>query len=669
MNRNRLIARIAVAGAVFLQLSTPVFALEDNSLSPRFDPEKHWRSADLERGMRGYGLTVFQGTKIERFQVEILGILQNEWTETDMILAQVSGGPLRKTGVIAGMSGSPIYIDDKLVGALAYAWSFSKEAIAGITPIENMLPVLDLPATERGQEAGGAVTADAPGVLEGAQRTSTPLNWHTRFQNYLLKDHEGVLATPELPGTPVSGAQAWPAAGSFWENQQKANPLDSLGSPLDISVPGGWIPLGTPVTAGGVSSHLLEKAASFLSPLGLLPVPGGVPSAYREDKVELEGGSAIGVQLVGGDLSMAGIGTVSYRDGDSILAFGHPMFQDGATDLPMTTAYINTVISSMAISTKMGGALEIVGALEQDRLPAIAGKIGEKSNTLPMAVHVNNRSTGVKRDFSYDIAYHRFFTPRFAMFCVLDAIDVTARGFRDSTLSYTLTLDLKEGEDLVLKDQISSAGSTSFSVAMTLGDVVDLLMRNPFEKIDVEKIDLEIEMTDRLKVGTVEWVSVEGQEVEPGEEIDVSIAIQNWLGETEILRESVAIPEDFDGGYVQVTLADSRTYLTESLKRNPDKFRPRDAESLLKLLRTYYRNDELFITVDTLSPGASFFGNEMPGLPTSVLRVLAESGDQGTGTLTAFENIAEKKIDLDRPVSGSQRAVVNIEPSKWNNLN
>jgi hypothetical protein len=656
--------------SLFIALSGLLGALaascaEDRPFSsPRFDPAKHWRSADLERGMKGYGLTVFQGTQIERFDVEILGVLQNEWSETDMILARVTGGPLVKTGVIAGMSGSPIYIDEKVVGALAYAWGFSKDSIAGITPIENMLPVLDLPATER-DEAGGEPLSNPGARSDGAEKPSllysTPSDWSSRLQSFLLKDHSGALTNPVDPYT-ASNRTRLPDSNGF--ESKLTSVVDSLLSPFEIEGPKGWFPLATPLSISGLSPTVIDHAAKAFSPFGLAPAPGGLPSAYREEKVELEPGSAVGVALVRGDLEMAGIGTVTYRDEDSILAFGHPMFQDGSTDLPLTNAYINDVIASLNISTKMGAAIEVVGALEQDRLTAIGGQVGAECRMLPVEVRIDNRSAGLARSFRYDVAYHRFYTPRFAMFCVLDSLEVVARGFRDSTADYTLTLHLEDRDSIVLEDRVSSPGGVAFPIALTLMDAADIMMRNPYEKVTIEKIEIAVSIVDRLNRGTIEWIRLENPNLEEGDTLRLQIAVQNFLGELETHPLEIDLPPDSGPGAVQITVSDALNYLVESMKRNPDHFRARNLEDLLELVRDFKRDDRVYVQIAALTSGVSYFGNEMEDLPTSVLRIMADSPDRGTGVFLRTKTVAEKTAQLDRPVSGVQRIMVEVKPRR-----
>jgi hypothetical protein len=642
----------------------PGFAQGDRPLSPRFDPAKFWKSSDLKAGMKGYGLTVFQGVKIERFEVEILGVLHNEYSETDLILARCSGGPLEKTGVIAGMSGSPIFIDEKQIGALAYAWAYSTDAIAGITPIQNMLPVLDMPATERSGSAAAGLEGDgvnSPGRELPGGTNSTPDDWSDRLMSFLNKDYSSALfgnvqATERQPAT-QERVEGWNAGWVSWFQAP-------LASPAKMSTGPGWIPLSTPISMGGISSGLQDKVAGLMSGIGFQPVAGGGPSGQEKVEVKLEPGSALGVAMVTGDLNMTGIGTVTYQDGNHILGFGHPMFQDGSTDLPMTTAYINTVLPSSRLSTKMGGLVSVVGVLEQDRLPAIGGVVGGKATTVPMRVHIRNQVAGLDREFHYELSQHRFFTSRFGMICILDSFDVATRGFRDSASDFTLTLKLKDHPAVVVKDHISSTMGTSFEIAMTLGAALDLLLQNPYEKVFVEGIDLEVEAVDRLRRGTIDSIRVENQTIEQGEPVVVNVAVRPWLGETKIIRHTLPLPRDVQPGPMQLQVTDAIGYITELQRHNPDRFRSRSLKNLIDLMNDIYRNDQLFLTLSALAPGASFNGKEMADLPTSVLRVMADSPERGTGLFLMNQPIAADRIQVGTPLVGSHAILVQVEPRR-----
>ncbi|MCG3199305.1 MAG: hypothetical protein GHCLOJNM_03816 [bacterium] len=662
--KNRTLARPVLSGVcgLALILACPAFSGAEKVPSPRFDPAKFWRSADLKEGMTGYGLTVFQGVQIEKFEIQVLGVLRNEYSETDLVLAKCSGGPLAKTGVIAGMSGSPIYIDNKLVGALAYAWPYSTEAIAGITPIENMLPVMDYPASERAPSAtlgGGSLGASA-----SPETNSTPADWSERFASFVRKDYLGALSGASVKASHPEGARVL-RPDEVWTEWWS----EPLGGPLRIGSLGGWSPLTIPLSMSGAPGMVSERLSGWLAPMGFAPVVGGAPGAEAGIQAKLEPGAALGVAMVTGDLNLTGIGTVTYTDGDRVIGFGHPMFMDGPTDLPLTTAYINTILPSSRLSTKVGGFIDIVGALEQDRQPAVGGLIGGKPATVPFNVRIWNPAAGIDRQFHYELAHHRFFTSRFGMLCVLDAFDVSARSFRDSTANYTLSVKLKGLPEVVVRDEVSSAMGNSFDLAMTLSAVLDLLLRNPYKTVQVESIRLEVEVVDLLRQGTLEWVRVDNPDVRPGDTLQVSVGIQPFLGELQVVRHSLKLPKEMESGMHQLVVTDAQGYIFELLGRNPDRYRSRGLEHMISLMNEVYRNDQLYFSLSSIAPGASFNGKEMPDLPTSVLRVMADSSERGTGMFVLLQPVVESRIDFDNPLTGRFPILVNVQPRQDRRIN
>lgn len=661
---------IAAFVALFLIFAPSSRAESDHIPSTRFDPAKHWRSSDLRTGMKGYGLTVFRGTQIERFEIEILGVLQNEFSDTDLVIAMCSGGPLEKTGVIAGMSGSPIFIEDKLVGALAYAWAYSKDPIAGITPIENMLPVLDLPPSER-QVASSGVSLEgdvqyASAGLTDAMRDSTSPDWSRRVRAFLAKDYPSAFSGATSSAAPAEqseiGQAGWsPEAVSWWS--------EPFGGPMRTGANKTWIPLSTPISVSGGSSALFERARDLLSPTGFLPVQSGGGTSAHAGDVKLEPGSALGVALVTGDLQLTGIGTVTYVDGERVLGFGHPMFQDGSTDLPMTTAFIDLVLPSTRISTKMGGMVDVVGVLEQDRLPAIGGVVGGKPNTVPMKVRIKNPETGFNQEFNYSLAQHRFFTSRFSMVSVLNAYDVAARAFRDSASDYQIRIQVKDHPPIILKDHVSSTGGTSFDLALTVGLAVDILMQNPYERVWIESIDVDIAVVDQLRQASIEWMRVDKEAVEPGETVMVSVGIQPFLGEMIEVRHPLTIPVSTEPGPIQVGVSDAVRFITELQRQNPDEFRIRSLGDTIELMNRIYRNDQVFLHASAITSGASFNGQTMSDLPSSVLRVMSDSPERGTGMLLMSEPLIEDRVGLGTPLVGNQVLVLNVIPKRSDRFN
>lgn len=363
----RLLVTLAAVAGVAAAQEAPVFDL-----------------ADVQRGLRGYGLSVFAGTAPERFEVEVLGLVRNLHPDTSFILARLTGKGLEKSGVIAGMSGSPVYLDDRLAGAVAFSWSFAQEAIAGITPIAAMRDLGTLPR---------APTAAASGEPIRVEQLAAG-----RFPTELLAEHLASLKPRSLAG--ASSNLQWGTVGF-----------------------------------GEASRSLLEQALGPVAPAGSQP----------ELDAPLEGGSAVAGVLVGGDFQLAVTGTVTERRGDEVLAFGHPYLGLGPISVPMASAEVLTVVSSRANSFKVANVGPIVGAFEEDRLVGLLGRVGAVAPTIPLSVRIGG-SPG--RTFELQLARIPQMTPSLAAVSVLEGLDAARHRSGDQDLEMAVRIELAGHEPI-----------------------------------------------------------------------------------------------------------------------------------------------------------------------------------------------------------------------------
>jgi hypothetical protein len=342
----------------------------------------------ITRGMRGIGKTVFYGTKIDTFQVEILSVLKNQFgPKTNVILARLSGHSLEKTGGIQGMSGSPVYIDGKLIGAVAWGWSFSIDPVMGITPIGEMLNILDRP------------------------------------------DHATLRSSVE------------PSPSSF------GNSSHSDMTSLDHGL---LTPVGTPVYVSGFSSDVVPELRDQIASYGLTPVQGAGGFDQSLPEASLEPGASLGVQLVRGDFNMTAIGTLTHIEGDRLVGFGHPMLFSGETRLPMTTAFIHEVIASQFISFKLGAGVKQVGAITQDRATGIGGVIGETAEMMPASITI--RSVHGAQTYQMEVLRNRDLGPRFIQSAVVSSILTAEKAQGDATVNTRLSLMIEGQPELTFEN-------------------------------------------------------------------------------------------------------------------------------------------------------------------------------------------------------------------------
>ena len=344
---------------------------------------------ELRPGMTGYGLTVFEGTKPERFGVEIISVLRNYDPQADMILIRCSGHNLEKTGIAAGMSGSPIYIDDKLIGALAYGWRFSVEPIAGVQPIERMLANsglrADLPPP-RQEVLPEAQARGGPAAPAG--RSTRPFAALAQRQSAFARLAGKARAAGPVPGKPAAGSADRRAGGAL-------------------------APLAVPLVVSGGSQAAMDYLTDRLKGTGFVPVRSGGAGGQdpRTGQARMEPGATLTIPLLAGDMDAAVLGTVTTVIGDRVLAFGHPMWGEGPVNLPMATGVVHAFIPSIAESFKMGSAGKVIGAVRRDESASICGVIGQEPYMTPMTVRVKHW-TGVEKTYHYRVVDEWYFSAR-----------------------------------------------------------------------------------------------------------------------------------------------------------------------------------------------------------------------------------------------------------------
>src|SRR6266436_3031725 len=362
--------------------------------------------SEIRPGMVGIGRTVFAGTQVEEFRAHILGVIENViGTQRNLILARLEGGPLAHTGVIAGMSGSPVYIDGRLIGAVSYALgAFSKEPIAGITPIAEMTDSATLAGGVR--PPGAKIQIDLPLTRENLTAALRKgLNWNRPFAES--------PRDAELQGVNAVGGLAGGEIGALLR------------------------PIATPLVMSGFEPQVGELFGSAFSSQGFVPT-GGSAAGLRPGEMPFEGplkpGDAIGVMLVNGDLQMGGTGTVTHIEDDRVYAFGHPLYNLGPTEFPMTRAYVYTVLPSLFSSMKLSSTGDVIGTFTQDRATAIAGRVGPGPRMIPVTINLTQARAST-RTFHFDIVNDQMFTPLMTYAALLNTMSSYERQYGAATFS------------------------------------------------------------------------------------------------------------------------------------------------------------------------------------------------------------------------------------------
>ena len=580
---------------------------------------------EVRPGMKGVGRTVFEGTTIQDFQVEVMGVLRNVQPRQDLILARLSGGPLEKTGVIQGMSGSPVYINGRLVGAVAYSFPYAKDPIAGIQPIAQMLELLDRPAP-----------TPVPAATDPDQ--VAPIKTPAAFVFEMMEKARAGASMHEILGYPVTPA----AAGGA---------LTHIPVPLSIA---------------GATPGALQQFGPFFGSFGFAVVQsgasGGAMNLPSTPSRRLEPGAAVNAQLVRGDLDVSANGTVTYVDGDKVYAFGHPFLSAGPLNLPMSSAYVISSIAKLDSSSKVAVPVDVVGAFRQDRATGIFGSMADKPTMIPMAVRVKS-SNGVTTPYRFEVVNDRYLTPLLASLTMINAVGASERGLGEITMSVTGKIQLK-GSDPVNISNISTGdgnGPTMATVAAV--SPIQYLLTSGFDGALIEGVDLDITTTDRKTSATLERISVNKDEVRPGDTITMSAQLRGARGEIMIEQYPVAIPAGLPAGKIQMMVGDGGTVTASELRRGATGAPPGLAAAVRELNKLR-RNDRLYVKITNNQPGVVIGGEEMPSLPPSMIALLdtSRTSSRAVAPLTN-STVVEYELPPSRYVLQGQRSLtLTVKP-------
>jgi len=587
------------------------------------DDIKFFPLSDVRPGLKGVGRTIFQGDDITEFQVEILGVLRSVIApKQDLILARLSGGPLAETGVIAGMSGSPVYIDGKLVGAVAIAFPFSKEPITGITPIEQMVDVVPQASAAKGHPESSQATLTASGgppISDLSLRASAFALPGTGQGFRIVDSPGGPRLIPDPPG--ADGIAAW------------------MKRFTSSSAPNSMANLSLPLHFGGFPSSLVETYAPAFRAMGFEPMAGGVLSgaptaepASSEAIQSIVPGSMVSLFLVSGDLNLNADCTVTYRKGDDLYACGHRLLQVGPAQIPFSPAHVLATVPSVSSSFKIDVPGQPVGSIEQDRFSAVYGVVGDKASLIPVHIRVDstlNRQT----DYSLNIIQEPFLSPLLLNLSTVAVLTSTERAMGPSTLDIKGKIRLSGGQSVNLEDVASSDMSAAGPAGLAVATPLNYIMNSNFPGVHVEGIDLTVVSEDERRVADLEQVWATQTEVHPGDHIEVTALLRTPSGESLTKKIPVTIPDSVTDKMLSLVVGGGASLNAMQLKISPLASSPRSLDQLVRALNRMRHNNRLYALL--MAPQRSFTlqGDEYPSPPPSLLQtLLAEPGAPSSAT-------------------------------------
>jgi SpoIVB peptidase S55 len=598
-----LIASLALA-------ASPVLAGEAMPLS------------EVRPGMTGVGRTVFEGARVDEFGVRILGVLENAvGPRQSLILARLEGGPLAETGVIAGMSGSPVYVDGKLVGAVAYSFPFGKQPIAGITPIGDMLSAAENPAP---RSSSARLHPSGQGVPAPLDRAAVAAALQRPLRSLLPAGYQGEALPPAVAGATLS-------------------------------------PLALPLVFSGFEPETFDWARSVFSSMGFAPVMGGGGGGTPPGPVpDLAPGAAVGVSLVEGDLDLSVTGTITDIEDGRVYAFGHPFYNLGPTRFPLKKAWVYSVFPSLQVSWKIAAALDAVGTMDQDRTTTIAGRLGATPRMIPVEVRLRSPRTA-ERTFRFRIVEDDLFTPVLGYVSLLSVLQGHERAIGAATLRIDARLALAGGREVRVRDVVAGRQPAQEAAAALAGPLA-LLVGNDFDRVTIEKLDVTVDAAETLETATLVRAWVDGRlPLRPGTVAPVKVQLRTHRGETVTQTLPVPIPPSAPTGTYTLLVADAATMDAVEQREMRQGFVARNLDDLLRELNRLRVGSRIYARLTRPAGGAVVGGQYFPSLPGSVLSVLS-SPDQGTSVVPLPASpVWSGELATDRAVSGWRQLGVSVE--------
>ena len=570
--------------------------------------------SQVHLGMKGVAYTIFTGDEIEKVDLVVLGVLHNALgPKQDIILVQLLGEKAEHTGVVAGMSGSPVYFDGKLAGALSLKLgTFTKEAIGGVTPIENMLDVENVPDTP----------SNVPTPASGAQ----PMNTLNAF------------SAARIPLPENFARQTSAGSGQF------------------------LVPIETPLITTGLYPETIAQFSKQLSAWGMTMMAGGTAAPSPED-AQLKPGDMVGVELIRGDLSITPGCTVTTVDHGKILACGHPIFSFGNVSMPLARAHVVTTLASAMASTKIISAGGTIGTLTQDRVTAIGGHLGDGPPMIPVDVTL---VTGTEqKQFHFEIIESPQLTPLLVALATYNGIVGNTAYGEGSTLQLDGEIAIKGHTTVTLKDLFAPTDNPvpgGFFVATDVQGTFAQIYSNPYEIPHIAAIHLRVTALPERRAATIDDAWVEANEVHPGQTVNVKVQLRPYRGPAFVQEFPITIPMQAARGPLQLVVSDADTVnrTVQSLAASSQGQLP-GLEELIKLMNREHQNDRLYATLMQPTPTLMVEDKVMPNAPASAINVLDQRQSPGGARLLYQSTAGEWSVEMHQVISGERTLTITVK--------
>ena len=573
-----------------------------------WDPEKYISFEEVKPGMEAYCLTEYSISGIEKFNLDIIDTVKDLDIGRDVILVKGTDEEFIRTGPVAGCSGSPVYIEGRLAGALAYTWSYSTEPLYAATPIEDMLRIDQGIRNFSSSQKTLVYDFSKPINLEQVQR---------KYENLLTGKTRSVA---------------------------------------------GLNPLPCPLITSGLSAEVSEQLNAMAEPMGFMIVAGGggsIENTRDYEDIKLAPGSCLGVPLVNGDIKLSVMGTVTEVTGDKVYGFGHLLLGYGQIDLPMSTGIVHTIVSNLSTSFKLASVLETVGALRIDESSGVIGQIGAVPKTIPLTIKIDNYNDSKQRTYNCELVYNQLLTPSYLQMAVNGAALQSGDLPPEHTIEYEFNIDLENTKAISFKNVSTDLAFSEMSNEC-LG-AVTLLLNNPFKRADIQSIDCNVRIAPENISSTIWSVDLSDSTVKAGDSIDIAVILELYLGGKKRYMLQMDIPENLDPGKYELIVCGSRAYEQFLAKTVPYRFLAQSMPTLIEALNNALsiERDRLYCMLVMPPDGIVLEKSELPDLPATKTMILQDT--KRTLNITPYRNWIEKSIQTDTITTNREVFSITIE--------
>jgi hypothetical protein len=565
---------------------------------------------DVKPGLKGIAYTIFSGDQVEKMDVEVIGVLHNALgPRQDVIVVRLLGPKVEQTGVVSGMSGSPFLIDGKLVGAISLRLAFfMKEAIAGVTPIQNMMDV---------------------------EKSSNP--------------SATTVSAPPVSGGPAPRASRVPLPEGFL-TQTAAGDGEYL------------VPIETPLISSGLYPETLARFSKDISALGMTMMAGGASTPSPED-THLEAGDMVGIDLVRGDLSLSAGCTVTSVVGDRVLACGHPLFGFGSVAIPLSRAHVLMTLASSMASTKIISTGGTIGTLTEDRATTVMGKLGAGPPMIPLDVTLT--TPAAEKKFHFETIESPQLTPFLVALVAFNGITRNPAYGEGSTLQLDGTIELKGHTPVRLEDLYTPADApipSGWFVAVAVQSAFSQIYSNPYEIPKVERINLRVTILGERRWAMIDNAWIEKSEVQPGETVDVKVLLRPYRGEPFVEEIPVTVPKQAAHGMLQLLISDAETLnRTVQFLTFGSRAKLSGLEELINLMDRERPNDRLYATLLQPTPTLLVEDKEMPNAPISEINVLDQRQNPDGARVLWQSTAGEWSVEMHQVIAGERTLTITVK--------